>query len=112
MVAKCANPVCCAPFSYLQLGRVFRIEIRGHSGNESGYGDNCTSRVEHYWLCHVCSTSLTLAVQAGKVVTRPLHHAPRAPGSFAAAAAAPTIRYAEPQQFLFSRMNLWSDKNA
>lgn len=85
MVAKCANPVCCAPFRYLHLGRVFRIEIRGHSGNESGYGDNCSSRVEHYWLCHVCSTSLTLAVQAGKVVTRPLHPAPRAPGSFAAA---------------------------
>jgi hypothetical protein len=26
------------------------------------------------------------------------------------APAAPTIRCAEPQQFLFSRMNLWSDK--
>ncbi len=71
MVAKCANPVCCVPFRYLHLGRVFRVEILRRKRDETGFGNGCASTVEHYWLCHVCSTSLTVAVERGEVVIRP-----------------------------------------
>jgi hypothetical protein len=76
MVAKCANPACCAPFRYLHLGRVFKIELHPRGSDDSGYGDRRASTVEHYWLCHVCSSSLTLTLEAGKVITRPLRPTP------------------------------------
>lgn len=61
MVSKCANPGCPAPFHYLREGKVFRIQVE-------------PARVEHFWLCGPCASTMTLVVENGKVVTVPREH--------------------------------------
>ena len=53
MLAKCANPLCSAPFRYLEAGRLFRVE--NDSANSS-----CREQPEYFWLCRTCSNSMTL----------------------------------------------------
>ncbi|HYX69423.1 MAG TPA: hypothetical protein VE825_09845 [Terriglobales bacterium] len=74
MLSKCANPSCSTPFRYLREGRLYRIDVaasaetrphgpflvNGHKGPE---------KIEHFWLCAECATSLTLAFEKDKGVT-------------------------------------------
>lgn len=63
MLGKCSNPSCSAPFRYLQNGRLFRLE-----------GDpicrlSKPGRVEYFWLCDRCSSTMTLRISnEGKVL--------------------------------------------
>lgn len=69
MIAKCANPVCSAPFHYLREGKVFRMEF-GSDGSPLQpklAGRKPAGKIEHFWLCGPCSTTLTLAMHEGKV---------------------------------------------
>lgn len=75
MLAKCANPICGAHFRYLSQGRVFNVPVYGTS-SENGTGAPAKwcafpQRVEHYWLCAQCLTTLTLAIKNGKVSVQP-----------------------------------------
>jgi len=71
MIAKCANPVCSAPFHYLREGKVFRMEFdpNGSLPKPKLAGSNPVRKIEHFWLCGPCSTTLTLVMNQGKVET-------------------------------------------
>lgn len=56
MVDRCANPQCAKPLHYLRDGRIFVFDVdekNGPSGKRSYH-------VEHYWLCDLCSQTLTV----------------------------------------------------
>jgi hypothetical protein len=53
MVNKCANPKCAKPLHYLREGRIFVFEAESDSGNP-------IHRMEHFWLCGVCSQTMSL----------------------------------------------------
>ena len=77
MVSKCANPGCSAPFHYLREGKVFRLQVEGAPtpGPQLLHPVRPVARVEHFWLCGACASTLTLLVDQGRVVTVPLTHA-------------------------------------
>jgi hypothetical protein len=52
MLAKCVNPLCSAPFRYLEAGRLFRVE--------SDTANSGAEQPEYFWLCRTCSASMTL----------------------------------------------------
>lgn len=54
MLAKCANPVCCAPFRYLEEGELFRLEADPAESRPN------SRRPEYFWLCDACSKTMTL----------------------------------------------------
>jgi hypothetical protein len=63
MVAECSNPSCSASFLYLKEGRLFRLERDPTLGSKS-------NRVEYFWLCPGCSSTMTLRLsEDGTVVT-------------------------------------------
>ena len=63
MVAKCSNPSCSASFRYLTQGRLFLLESNPALRPKS-------NAVEYFWLCHRCSSTLTLSLgEDGTVVT-------------------------------------------
>ncbi len=63
MVSKCSNPSCSASFRHLKEGRLFRLENDPALRSKS-------NRVEYFWLCHRCSSTLTLRLREdGTVVT-------------------------------------------
>ena len=74
MLSKCANPSCATPFRYLRDGRLYRIdvacagEMRPHGpflvNSQKGPG-----KIEHFWLCGECATTLTLAYEQDRGVT-------------------------------------------
>jgi len=69
MIAKCANPVCSAPFHYLREGKVFRMEF-GSDGSPLQLnlaGSKTVRKIEHFWLCGPCSALLTLVLREGRV---------------------------------------------
>jgi hypothetical protein len=74
MIAKCANPSCSAPFHYLREGRLFRIELPpAHTSQPAVIGvPKPSRRVEHFWLCGDCSSTLTLVVKGDQVQTAPM----------------------------------------
>ena len=77
MIAKCANPVCSAPFHYLREGKVFRMEFDS-CGSPLGpklAGSKPVRKIEHFWLCGPCSTTLTLVMKQGKVEAVPIEPA-------------------------------------
>ncbi|MFI5113004.1 MAG: hypothetical protein ACHP9S_09275 [Terriglobales bacterium] len=87
MLSKCANPVCTTPFHYLRDGKLFQIDTS--LGGPQMVGPLLVAepkrphRIEFFWLCAECSSTMTLAFQRGKgVVTVPL------PGTAARQAAA------------------------
>jgi len=73
MIAKCANPVCSAPFRYLREGKVFRMELDG--APEGASRGKPVHKIEHFWLCGRCSMALTLISNKGKVETIPIQPA-------------------------------------
>jgi hypothetical protein len=56
MLAKCANPLCSASFRSLAEGKLFRLET------DRALGSSKSNRVEYFWLCHPCSSTLILRV--------------------------------------------------
>ena len=77
MLSKCANPECTAPFHYLRDGKLFQIDasfgIRQSAGPQLVNEAKPSHRIEFFWLCGNCSSSMTVAFQPGKgVVMVPL----------------------------------------
>lgn len=77
MLSKCANPACTTPFHYLRDGKLFQIDTS--LGNPQIMGPLLVAeprpphRIEFFWLCAECSSTMTLAFQRGKgVVMVPL----------------------------------------
>jgi hypothetical protein len=64
MLTKCSSASCVAPFRYLGDGRLFRLET------DPALGSSESNRMEYFWLCHACSSTVTLRLTgAGTVVT-------------------------------------------
>jgi len=64
MLVKCTNPSCAALFRYLKDGRLFRLE------SDPTLWSSKSNRVEYFWLCHRCSSEMTLRLREdGTVVT-------------------------------------------
>jgi len=57
MLAKCANGSCSASFRRLAEGRLFRLET------DPALGSSKSDRVEYFWLCPLCSSTLTLRLR-------------------------------------------------
>src|SRR5579864_2090065 len=54
MLTKCSNPPCSASFQSLDDGKLFRLEPDGvlRTGEPK--------RIEYYWLCERCASTMTL----------------------------------------------------
>lgn len=66
MLAKCANPICGAHFLYLKQGRIFNVPVYC-----ADYPSRTApQRVEHFWLCSNCCTTLTLTWRDGQAVVQ------------------------------------------
>ena len=67
MLSKCANPECATPFQYLRDGRLYQIELLDGApvapGPQLVSPKKRTRRMEHFWLCGVCSAHMTLAFE-------------------------------------------------
>ena len=71
MLSKCANPKCAAPFLYLRDGKLFQIDTA--AGPQAVSDAKTPHRVEYFWLCAQCASSMALAFERGKgVVMVPL----------------------------------------
>jgi hypothetical protein len=77
MLSKCANPDCNTPFHYLRDGKLYQIDTANSA--EQGAALQFISepkrphKIEFFWLCGLCSASMTLTFQRGKgVITVPL----------------------------------------
>jgi hypothetical protein len=85
MVSKCANPECSVPFHYFREGKLFQVDTTSSGLRPSGpqlMGGKMMYRVEHFWLCGVCSASLTLSYHPAKgVFTVPIPAVRRAAAS-------------------------------
>ena len=57
MLSKCANPDCVETLHYLREGKVFKIESDGLFLID---GKKPVKKVEHFWLCGNCSSTMTL----------------------------------------------------
>jgi len=53
MVNNCANPKCAKPLHYLREGRIFVFDAESDN-------DAAVHRMEHFWLCGVCSQTMRL----------------------------------------------------
>jgi hypothetical protein len=79
MLSKCANPSCSTPLVYLREGKIFMIESSPQSQLALLGPEKVTpkrqNRVEHFWLCGPCSSSMTLTFdrQRGvQIVQKPI----------------------------------------
>lgn len=70
MVSNCANPKCAKPLHYLREGRIFVFDVAIGGPGKDG---KRSRRMEHYWLCGVCSQTLVMEQTADgvRVATRP-----------------------------------------
>jgi hypothetical protein len=62
VLSKCANPSCSTPLVYLREGKIFMVESP-QQARPSLVGPaepKPQNRVEHFWLCGPCSSSMTL----------------------------------------------------
>ena len=57
MISNCANPLCSASSRRLAEGKLFRL------GTDSAIGSSRARRVEYFWLCHRCSSVITLRLK-------------------------------------------------
>ena len=61
MLAKCANPSCSTQLVYLREGKIFMVESpQPRPALVGPVGPKPQNRVEHFWLCGPCSSSMTL----------------------------------------------------
>lgn len=61
MLSKCANPSCFNQLIYLREGKIFVMEHSTHPRLwTQGPIPAKTARLEHFWLCGLCSQTLTL----------------------------------------------------
>ena len=78
MLHKCVNPACAVRFRNLGCGKLYQIESEyleapAPGPSPSGRRVRTVRRVERYWLCDECASSLTLTFdQSRGVVTVPL----------------------------------------
>jgi hypothetical protein len=74
MVSKCANPGCSASFRYFREGRLFEIEVTSKPNTDPANAQRKPHRkVEYFWLCSSCATSLIVKVdEEHGVITVPL----------------------------------------
>jgi hypothetical protein len=73
MLANCTNSSCSAPFRLLGEGKLFRLE------GDPPIGSGTSNQGESFWLCHRCSSVMTLRLKSnGTVETIPLPEAFRA----------------------------------
>jgi hypothetical protein len=64
MLTECSNPSCTAPFRYLKDGRLFCLK------SDPTLSSSESNRVEYFWLCHRCSSEMTLRLsEDGTVIT-------------------------------------------
>jgi hypothetical protein len=57
MVSHCANPKCAKPLHYLREGRIFVFDVTASGADSKGKHPR---RMEHYWLCGICSETLAM----------------------------------------------------
>ncbi len=70
MVDKCANPLCNKSFRYFRGGRLYAFTRRDRRIPDS------LPRVEHFWLCELCATEMTLSLDVnGQAQVHRLHRA-------------------------------------
>lgn len=63
MLSKCSNPSCSALFHNLRNGKLFILE------RDPLAGPSKSNRAEYFWLCHECSSTMTLHLtDRGQVV--------------------------------------------
>ncbi len=87
MVNHCANPQCCKPLHYLREGRVYVFDV---TLPVSANSERTARRMEHFWLCGVCSEAYSLEqVEDRTVRLSPRVQRPVASGS--------VVRYRTPQ---------------
>ena len=78
MLSKCANPGCSNLFRYLHEGRLFRMETEIQREGSSSLtcrpdGKKSIRRMEFFWLCDNCASTMTLVYEKGVGVrARPL----------------------------------------
>ena len=77
MLTKCANPICPSPFRQLSQGKLFQVETESFTTMTRPPIPNrrfrSARRVQHYWLCDQCSSTLTLIFERGRgMITVPL----------------------------------------
>jgi hypothetical protein len=66
LLSKCLNPNCSAPFRYLREGRLFNLEVPV-APTQPGPG----RRLERFWLCRECSSTLTVVLNDTAVLLQP-----------------------------------------
>ena len=78
MLSKCANPGCLNFFRYLHEGTLFRMETEIQREDSSSFaygpdGKKSIRRLEFFWLCDNCASTMTLIYEKGVgVKTKPL----------------------------------------
>ena len=94
MVGRCANPECGIPFRYYRDGKLFRFELSTPSTALTVRPEAATRRrIEDFWLCGACASTMTLISEDGVgVMTRLL---PRTPASSTVSIEEFSIRQAE-----------------
>lgn len=67
MITKCANPLCDRPFRYFRGGKLFLFDV-GSNTRSAGLDstDGTVHKLEYFWLCEVCSATMTLVVGQDK----------------------------------------------
>jgi uncharacterized protein YcsI (UPF0317 family) len=70
MVSNCANPKCAKPLHYLRDGRIFVFDVQDKVAASNG---KRTRRIEHFWLCGVCSQTMVMqqSAEGVQVMIRP-----------------------------------------
>lgn len=69
VIARCANPACCARFDHRIGGKFFRFHLPESCPSEATGQIHNTHNVVHYCLCPLCSKIFTLAShEADRVV--------------------------------------------
>jgi hypothetical protein len=69
MVKTCANPKCGAAFRYLHEGKLFVFEGSEHPQPNGGQVGRAPRLARFYWLCNVCSRTMTIAVGPKRAAT-------------------------------------------
>lgn len=88
MVSRCANPECGARFHYLSQGRLFHFEVGAHASDRAAVSGprlvaqkKSVAKIEHFWLCSKCASTMTLKQDKNEVVVIPLENRLRAAAS-------------------------------